>query len=63
MSALNSERKKKLGTLSGSVQVVNKDGSQRYPTYKGERLSIDGTCYEAELQKVTPKGYFKVEKF
>ena len=46
-------------------QIVNRDGTQRYPTYKikdyaGE--SIDGTFYEEELQKVTPNEYYKVEK-
>ena len=47
-------------------QIVNRDGSQRYPTYKIKAYAgepIDGTFYEEELQKVTPNEYYKVEKF
>ena len=46
-------------------QIVNRDGTQRYPTYKIKdyaRESIDGTFYEEELQTVTPNEYYKVEK-
>ena len=44
-------------------QIVNRDGTQRYPTYKikdyaGE--SIDG---KMELQNVSPNECYKVEKF
>ena len=45
-------------------QIVIRDASQRYHTYKirdyaGEPI---GTFYEEELQKVTPNEYYKVEK-
>ena len=46
-------------------QIVNRDGSQRYLTYKIKDYSgepIHGTFYEEELQKVTPNEYYKVEK-
>ena len=39
-------------------QIANRDGSQRYPTYKIKNYSrepIDGTFYEEELQKVMGK--------
>ena len=46
-------------------QILNRDGSQRYPTYKIKDYSgepIDGAFYEEELQKVIPNEYYKVEK-
>ena len=46
-------------------QIVHRDGSQRYPTYKIKDYAgepIDGTFYEEELQKVTPNEYYKVKK-
>ena len=45
-------------------QIVNRDGTQRYPTYKIKHYageSIDGTFYEEELQ-VTPNEYYKFKK-
>ena len=51
---------------SALFQIVNRDGTQRYPTYKIKdfaRESIDGAFYEEELQKVTPNEYYKVENF
>ena len=38
-------------------------GHKGIPHTKRKDYAIDGTFYEVELQKVTPKGYFKVEKF
>ena len=37
-------------------QIVNRDGTQRYPTYKIKDYAGE------ELQKVTPNEYYKVEK-